>query len=94
MRHSQPPPLNFQIITLSCELKSGERKQVRIAIQPPLKGYDDVKPRLLEMKAIAQEKLGMVSEEDVASVRKLIAGILRSRPLKLRRSVSPQTHLQ
>ena len=59
-------PLNFQVITLSCLLKSGAKKQVRIAIQPPLSGYDDVKPRLLEMKAIAQEKLGMVSGGHIA----------------------------
>lgn len=29
-------------------------------LDPPLSGYEDVKPRLLEMKAIAQEGLGMV----------------------------------
>ena len=60
MGHSQPTPLSFQVITLSCLLKNGAKKQVRIPIEPPLKGYDEVKPRLLEMKAIAQEKLGMV----------------------------------
>lgn len=48
-------------MTLTCTLKSGEKKPVRVAIEPPLSGYDDVKPRLLEMKAKAQEGLGMVS---------------------------------
>lgn len=36
-------------------------KTVVVPITPPLAGYDDVKPRLLEMKAKAQEGLGMVS---------------------------------
>ena len=36
-------------------------KEVVIQFQPPLSGYHDVKPRLLEMKALAQEGLGMVS---------------------------------
>ncbi|KAF9262174.1 hypothetical protein L218DRAFT_960571 [Marasmius fiardii PR-910] len=47
-------------MTLSCLLKNGSKKDVRVAIEPPLSGYDDVKPRLLEMKAFAQEGLGMI----------------------------------
>lgn len=47
-------------MTLSCKRKDGSTKEVRVAIDPPMTGYDDVKPRLLEMKAIAQEGLGMV----------------------------------
>ncbi|KAK7469262.1 hypothetical protein VKT23_003747 [Stygiomarasmius scandens] len=47
-------------MNLRCTLKSGQKKEVRVPIEPPLKGYDDVKPRLLEMKAIAQEGLGMI----------------------------------
>ncbi len=35
--------------------------QVRVDIDPPLKDYNDVKPRLLEMKALSQEGLGMVN---------------------------------
>jgi hypothetical protein len=50
-------------MTLGCTLKTGLKKEVRIALTPPLAGYDDVKPRLLEMKAISQEKLGMVSQK-------------------------------
>lgn len=49
-------------MTLRCTFKTGEKKEVRILLEPPLKGYDDVKPRLLEMKAIAQENLGMVMQ--------------------------------
>lgn len=48
-------------MTLMCTLKSGGVKEVDIPIEPRLRGYEDVKPRLLEMKALAQEGLGMVS---------------------------------
>ena len=47
-------------MTLTCTLKNSQKKVVVVAIEPPLSGYDDVKPRLLEMKALAQEGLGMV----------------------------------
>jgi hypothetical protein len=47
-------------MTLTCTLKDGNKKQVRVVLDPPLSGYEDVKPRLLEMKALAQEGLGMV----------------------------------
>ncbi|KAG6844867.1 hypothetical protein H0H87_002990 [Tephrocybe sp. NHM501043] len=33
------------------------------------KGYDDVKPRLLDMKATAQEKLGMIKTPQISSFR-------------------------
>lgn len=42
-------------------MKNGGQLQVHVAIEPPLRSYDDVKPRLLEMKAISQEGLGMVT---------------------------------
>jgi hypothetical protein len=35
-----------------------------VALEPPLSGYEEVKPRLLEMKALSQEGLGMVSRVD------------------------------
>lgn len=47
-------------MTLTCTLKNGNKKVVLIPINPPLSGYEDVKPRLLAMKADAQEGLGMV----------------------------------
>lgn len=54
-------PYSFvQSMTLTCTLKSGSKKEVIVPIEPPLSGYEDVKPRLLEMKAFAQEGLGMV----------------------------------
>ena len=36
------------------------KKDVRVAFDPPLLGYDEVKPRLIAMTADAQESLGMV----------------------------------
>ena len=40
---------------------SGKAKiSVRIEFEPPLSGYEEVKPRLLSMKADAEESLGMV----------------------------------
>jgi len=40
---------------------SGDEKiSIRIEFEPPLSGYEEVKPRLLSMKADAEEALGMV----------------------------------
>jgi hypothetical protein len=40
---------------------SGDGKtRIRIKFDPPLSGYEEVKPRLLSMKADAEEALGMV----------------------------------
>ena len=40
---------------------SGDGKMhIRIKFEPPLSGYEEVKPRLLSMKADAEEALGMV----------------------------------
>jgi len=47
-------------MTLTCTLRDKSTKVVVVPISPPLRGYEDVKPRLLEMKAKAQEGLGMV----------------------------------
>jgi hypothetical protein len=52
--------MTVQSMTLTCTLKDGAKKQVKVVIDPPLSSYDDVKPRLLEMKALSQEGLGMV----------------------------------
>lgn len=40
--------------------KGEEKKEVRVQFDPPLAGYEEVKPRLLAMTADAQESLGMV----------------------------------
>lgn len=50
-------------MTLSYNLKgagSGAKKEVRVVFDPPLAGYEEVKPRLMTMTAVAQEELGMV----------------------------------
>ncbi|KAJ7140021.1 hypothetical protein C8R43DRAFT_601727 [Mycena crocata] len=52
--------IDSKSMTLTCTLKNGNKKEVRVVLDPPLSGYDDVKPRLLEMKALAQEGLGMI----------------------------------
>ena len=36
------------------------KKQLTILFEPPLSGYEEVKPRLLSMKLDAEEALGMV----------------------------------
>ena len=45
---------------LTYTTKAGESKQVRVVFDPPLAGYEEVKPRLMNMKADAEEALGMV----------------------------------
>ncbi|KAJ7187015.1 hypothetical protein C8R46DRAFT_1058590 [Mycena filopes] len=52
--------IDTKSMTLTCTLKDGSKKAVRVVLDPPLSGYEDVKPRLLEMKALAQEGLGML----------------------------------
>lgn len=39
---------------------STDTKEVRVEFDPPLLGYEEVKPRLMGMKAEAEEELGMV----------------------------------
>ena len=52
---------SLQSMTLTCTIKgSSQKKVVVVTIDPPLSGYEEVKPRLLAMKADAQEGLGMV----------------------------------
>ena len=47
-------------MNLSYSLKTGGVGSIHVKFDPPLAGYDEVKPRLLAMKADAQEALGMV----------------------------------
>ncbi|KAG2069919.1 hypothetical protein BDR04DRAFT_1077452 [Suillus decipiens] len=47
-------------MTLVYKLKSGQSNTTRVSFDPPLSGYEEVKPRLLGMKAEAQEGLGML----------------------------------
>ena len=50
-----------QGMTLTYEAKTGgAEKEVRVQFDPPLSGYEEVKPRLISMKVDAEEALGMV----------------------------------
>ena len=40
-------------------------QSVRIEFDPPLLGYEEVKPRLLGMKADADEALGIVRDQNL-----------------------------
>ncbi|KIL63758.1 hypothetical protein M378DRAFT_657582 [Amanita muscaria Koide BX008] len=59
--------ISTKTMTILCTLKSGGKQPTTITFTPPLAGYDAVKPRLLEMKAIAQEKLGMIKAPHITS---------------------------
>jgi hypothetical protein len=50
-------------MTLSCKTKeNGDAKtEIRVPFDPPLAGYEEVKPRLLGMKVDAEQALGMVN---------------------------------
>ena len=52
----------IQGMTLTYKTKTGgeEKKEVRVLFDPPLSGYEEVKPRLMNMKADADEALGVV----------------------------------
>lgn len=50
-------------MSLSSVAKRTDVKQVTVPFEPPLSGYDEVKPRLLGMKLDAEEALGMVRDE-------------------------------
>ncbi|KAJ7773644.1 hypothetical protein DFH07DRAFT_878295 [Mycena maculata] len=60
MTSAEMSAIDSKSMTLTCTLKNGAKKEVRVILDPPLAGYEDVKPRLLEMKALAQEGLGMI----------------------------------
>ncbi|KAJ7485069.1 hypothetical protein B0H11DRAFT_2157375 [Mycena galericulata] len=57
--------IDSKSMTLTCTLKNGSKKEVLVPIDPPLAGYNDVKPRLLEMKAVSQEGLGMIKSPQI-----------------------------
>ncbi|KAI0710735.1 hypothetical protein C8Q76DRAFT_738581 [Earliella scabrosa] len=57
-------------MTLTYQTKgSTETKEVRISFDPPLAGYEEVKPRLMNMKGEAEEELGMTRAPQIASFR-------------------------
>ncbi|KAI0668186.1 hypothetical protein C8Q78DRAFT_980627 [Trametes maxima] len=56
-------------MNLTYQTKSKESKEVRVVFDPPLSGYEEVKPRLLSMKADAEEELGMVPAPQITDFR-------------------------
>ncbi|KAG2125414.1 hypothetical protein DEU56DRAFT_825542 [Suillus clintonianus] len=56
-------------MTLVYKLKSGQSNTIRVSFDPPLSGYEEVKPRLLSMKAEAQEGLGMLKAPQLTTFR-------------------------
>lgn len=60
--------LRNQEMNLSYQ-KNGQGKWNKISVkfEPPLSGYNEVKPRLLQMKADAEEALGMASFTSIKS---------------------------
>jgi len=66
---AQMTAIDSKGMTLRCELHSGANKTVAIPFDPPLSGYDEVKPRLLAMRAEAQQALGMTQTPQITSFR-------------------------
>lgn len=56
-------------MTLVYKLKSGQSDSIRVSFDPPLSGYEEVKTRLLSMKAEAQEGLGMLKAPQITTFR-------------------------
>jgi len=62
--------IDTKSMTLTCTIKgSSQKKVVIVVIDPPLSGYEEVKPRLLSMKADAQEGLGMIKAPRITDFR-------------------------
>lgn len=61
--------IDSKSMTLTCTLECGSKKEVRVALNPPLSGYDQVTSRLIEMKAISQEGLGMIEVPKITTFK-------------------------
>ncbi|KIJ13511.1 hypothetical protein PAXINDRAFT_170399 [Paxillus involutus ATCC 200175] len=61
--------IDSQGMNLSYKLTNGDVSSVYVKFDPPLASYDQVKPRLLAMKADAQEGLGMLKTPVITSFR-------------------------
>ncbi|KAF4565390.1 hypothetical protein EYR36_001961 [Pleurotus pulmonarius] len=61
--------IDSRSMTLTCTLKNGAKKVATVPLEPPLSGYEEVKPRLLEMKAKAQEGLGMIKAPQLSTFK-------------------------
>jgi len=69
VRSAEMKSIDCKGMHLSYSLKSGGVDSVHVKFDPPLTGYEDVKPRLLAMKADAQETLGMLKFPKITSFR-------------------------
>jgi len=70
--------IDQQAMTLSYELQNGTGGTTRVVFDPPLLGYEEVKPRLIAMTAEAQEALGMIKAPVLTSFKPPLAGMLRT----------------
>jgi len=59
--------IDSKSMTLTYKTKGGTSKVSVIPIEPPLSGYEEVKSRLLGMKAEAQEGLGMIKSPQISN---------------------------
>ncbi|EGN97711.1 hypothetical protein SERLA73DRAFT_184529 [Serpula lacrymans var. lacrymans S7.3] len=60
--------IDSKSMTLAYKTKEvSEKRTVKVEFDPPLAGYEEVKPRLLGMKAEAQEGLGMIKAPQLAN---------------------------
>ncbi|KAH9920639.1 uncharacterized protein B0H18DRAFT_1023770 [Fomitopsis serialis] len=62
--------INTKDMTLTYQTKGGSsEKEVRVQFDPPLLGYEEVKPRLISMKVDAEEALGMARAPQITTFR-------------------------
>jgi len=59
--------IDSQKMTLTCKFKSGPTREVLVPFEPPLVKYEELKPRMLNMKAIAEEQLGTTKTPQITS---------------------------
>jgi len=59
--------IDSKSMTLTYKTKEGASKVSVVSIEPPLSGYEEVKSRLLGMKAEAQEGLGMIQAPQIST---------------------------
>ncbi|KAI0795909.1 hypothetical protein C8Q75DRAFT_711225 [Abortiporus biennis] len=68
---AQMTAIDTKAMTLTYSTKAGgsAKKEIKVEFDPPLAGYEEVKPRLINMKADAEEALGMALAPQITSFR-------------------------
>ncbi|KAI0685319.1 hypothetical protein BC835DRAFT_1514180 [Cytidiella melzeri] len=61
---AQMTSIDTQGMSLTYTTNAG-KNEIRVPFQPPLAGYEEVKPRLLSMKVDAEEALGMMKAPQI-----------------------------